>query len=327
MKDLVTGATGFIGSHLVNSLVEEGRQVRALLRREGDSHALRSIGVEVVHGDITHPDSLPPALEGVDRVFHCAALVSDWGTWDDFRLTNVRGVENMLSAALVAGVRRFLHLSTTDVYGFPRRPGGEDQPYVYRGWPYGDTKIEGEKKVWQFHRNHGLPVTVIRPANVYGVGSRSFVLEIGQLLKQGDMIRLGRGRPSAGLCSVHNLVTCILLAARTENSVGQAYNVTEDSLLSWSEFTDLLAEKAGLPGPRVTLPRRVAYLAGSLMEKMGNPARSSGRPLLTRMAVELFTADQSFSIDKARRDLGYHPTGSAADSMGDMASWLEAEVT
>ena len=327
MKNLVTGATGFIGFHLAKGLVQEGEQVRALVRRGGDSDALRAIGVEVVQGDITHPDSLTRPLCGVGRVFHCAALVSDWGTWHDFRLTNVQGVENMLSASLAAGVRRFIHLSTTDVYGFPRFPGGEDQPFVYRGWPYGDTKIEGEKKVWMFHRNGGLPVTVIRPANVYGTGSRSFVLEIGQLLKKGEMVRLGRGGKSAGLCSVQNLVACILLAARTETSVGQAYNVTEDSPLSWSEFIDLLAEKTGLSGPRVTLPRRIAYLAGSLMEKWGDPANSSRRPLLTRMAVELFTADQGFSVAKARRDLGYRPIGSAADSMDDMASWLEEEVT
>ena len=327
MKDLVTGATGFIGSHLVRSLVEEGRQVRALVRRGGDSDALRAIGVDVVQGDIIHPDTLPRALEDVGQVFHCAALVSDWGAWEDFRLANVVGVENVLGAATNAGVQRFIHLSTTDVYGFPRRPDGEDQPFVYRGWPYGDTKIEGEKVVWRYHRNYGLPVTVIRPANVYGVGSRSFVLEIGQLLKQGEMIRLGRGRPSAGLCSVQNLVTCILLAARTESAVGQAYNVTDDSPVSWSEFIDLLADRTGYEGPRVTLPRRVAYLAGALLEKAGNPARTGSRPLLTRMAVELFTADQSFSIAKARRDLGYRPSGSPAEAMDDMAAWLVQEVT
>lgn len=326
MKDLVTGATGFIGSYLTRALVAEGRSVRALVRRGGDSDALRAIGVEIVEGDITHPDSLPEALDGIARVFHCAALVSDWGRWEEFRAVNVAGVANMLTASHAANVDRFIHLSTTDVYGFPRRPGGEDRPFVYRGWPYGDTKIEGEKKVWAIHRNQDLPVTVIRPANVYGVGSRSFVLEIGRLLKQNQMVRLGSGRPSAGLCSVQNLVTCILLAARIEKSVGQAYNVTDGTRVSWQEFVDLMVDRAGFAEPKISLPRRGAYLAGKLLERLGESRQTESRPLLTRMAVELFTADQNFSIEKARDELDYRPAGSAAEAMDEMVLWLAEEV-
>jgi len=326
MCDLVTGATGFIGSHLARALLSEGRQVRILARSASDPGGLKALGAEVVTGDITYPVCLPRALEGVTRVFHCAARVADWGTWKDFRLANIEGVENMLAAALEAKVQRFVHLSTTDVYGFPDRPGDENLPFVPRGWPYGDTKIEGERKVWEYHREHGLPVTVLRPANVYGVGSRSFVLEIGQLLEKGNMIHLGRGRPSAGLCSVHNLVTCILLAASKPQGAGQAYNVTDGSDLSWREFVSALARKAQLPEPKVTLPRGFAYAAGWVLENLKSPSRGDRRPLLTRMAVEIFSSNQAFGIDKARRELGYCPEGSAVDEMAAMASWLRAEV-
>ncbi len=325
MRDLVTGATGFIGSHLVRALLAEGRPVRALVREGNCAYSLGKMGAEIVEGDITIPSSLPRVLDGIDRVFHCAAMVSDWGAWDDFRLANVQGVDNMLAASRVAGVRHFIHLSTTDVYGFPRRPGDEEEPFQYRGWPYGDTKIDGEKKVWKYHEKYGLPVTVIRPANVYGAGSRSFVLEIARMLKNRDMVHLGNGGQSAGLCHVNNLVTCILLAGRNGNSVGQSYNVTDGTDLSWREFVELLAEKSGMPGPRITLPRRLAYLTGWLMERFGNPARENDRPLLTRMAVEIFTADQAFSIGKARRELGYRPTETVEGAMDGMVAWLVGE--
>jgi len=261
-------------------------------------------------------------MAGVRRVFHCSALVSDWGPEETFRLSNDLGVQNMLTAARVAEVRRFIHLSTTDVYGFPRRAGDETGLLTYRGWPYGDSKIDGENRVWQCHREYGFPVTVIRPANVYGVGSVSFVLGIARLLENRKMINLGRRKQAAGLCSVENLVNCIFLAADSDHSVGQAYNVTDGSAISWREFVELLARKLGQPQPRRTLPRSLAYSAGWLMERIRNPAKGSSRPLLTRMAVEIFTADQSFSIAKARNELGYEPTGSVQEAMDEMVAWL-----
>ena len=325
MRDLVTGATGFIGSHLARALLAEGRPVRVLVREGSCAYALEKMGAEIIEGDITIPSTLPQALDGVDRVFHCAAMVSDWGAWDDFRLANVKGVDNMLAASRVAGVRHFIHLSTTDVYGFPRRPGNEKEPFQYRGWPYGDTKIDGEKKVWGYREKYGMPVTVIRPANVYGAGSRSFVLEIARMLKKKEMVHLGNGGQAAGLCHVNNLIACILLAGKSGDSVGQSYNVTDGTDLSWREFVELLAEKTGMPGPRITLPRRLAYLTGWLLEHIGNQDRENERPLLTRMAVEIFTADQSFSIGKARRELGYRPTETVAGTMDEMVAWLVGE--
>lgn len=325
MRDLVTGASGFVGSHLARALLANGHEVRVLVRRADDGGALKKLGARVIIGDITIPFSLPAALAGVQRVFHCAAMVSDWGTRAQFHRTNVRGVENVLAEACEAGVQRFIHLSSTDVYGFPQCPGDEQMPMTRRGWPYGDTKIAGEEAVWTCHRERGLPVTVMRPANVYGVGSRSFVLEIAEQLKRRHMIHLGRGTNAAGLCSVDNLVACILLAVENKGSVGQAYNVTDDTLMAWREFVELLARHTGLPSPRFTIPRGPAYALGWLLEKMGDPARQTRRPLLTRMAVEIFTANQAFSIAKARRELGYRPSGSIGDTMVQMAAWLSAE--
>jgi nucleoside-diphosphate-sugar epimerase len=323
MCDLVTGASGFIGSHLARALVARGRRVRCLVHRSPLPEDLLRAGVEPVPGDLTVPESLAAALVGIERVFHCAARVADWGDLAEFQAANVDGTAHLLEAASTAGVIRLIHMSTTDVYGFPDVPVDESAPLVRRGWPYGDTKIAAEELVWNFARHTGLAVTVMRPANVYGVGSQSFVGEIADLLRRREMIHLGCRRPPAGLCHVDNLVDCVLLAAENAATAGEAYNVSDGSSLSWCEFTDGLADALGLARPRITLPRRVAYLAGWGLEKLHAARRPHHRPLLTRMAVEIFTSDQSFSIEKARKDLGYTPVRTFASTLPDLARWLQ----
>ncbi len=323
MHDLVTGASGFVGSHLARALVARRGRVRALVRKNPLPDDLLQAGVEPVRGDLADPDTLAVAAAGVERVFHCAARVADWGDPAGFRADNERGVANIVNAARAAGAARFIHLSTTDVYGFPDAGVDETAPCRYRGWPYGDTKIAGENLVWKLGRASGMPVTVIRPANVYGVGSLSFVAEVADRLRRGDMIHLGRRRPPAGLCHVDNLVEAILLAGDSEAAAGQAYNVTDDSNLSWRDFTDGLADALGTGRPRVTLPRSLAYAAGWCLEKASARGHSRRRPLLPRMAVEIFTTDQSFAIGKARRDLGYEPRRTFAASLPEMVRWLE----
>jgi nucleoside-diphosphate-sugar epimerase len=322
MKNLVTGGSGFLGSHLVEALLARGENVRALVRPTSQTALLERLGVELAHGDLGDAQSLRAAVQGVERVYHCAALAADWGTWAQFRAANVDGVRNLLDAAVEHGVTKFIHVSTSDVYGHPDRPVDESAPFRLRGWPYGDTKIVGEELVWAYHRQHGLPVTVVRPVNVYGPRSTSFVLEIVDLLKSGDMVHVGSGRKSAGLGYVTNVVDVILRAADGEHSVGQAYNASDGSHVTWRQYVDRLAQIVGVPSPRLVIPHRLAYLAGWAMEKVYGALRVESRPLLTRMTAELFSTDQGFSIEKARRELGYEPDVAQDEGMRLVEDWL-----
>jgi nucleoside-diphosphate-sugar epimerase len=155
-------------------------------------------------------------MDGVERVYHCAALATDWGTWEAYYAANVTGLHNLLERAREARLDRFVHISTTDVYGFPDYPADENSSCRFRGWPYGDTKIEGEKLVWAYHRQYDLPVTVIRPATIYGPRSIALVQEMVELLKSGSMIKIGSGRKPAGLAYVANVVNAIVLAGESE---------------------------------------------------------------------------------------------------------------
>jgi len=322
LKDLVTGGTGFLGSHLVEPLVARGETVRALVRPTSQTAHLEGLGVELAYGDLTDGQSLAAAVRGVDRIYHCAALASDWGTWEAFRAANVTGVRHLLEAAVGAGVGKFVHVSTSDVYGHPDYPAAESAPYRPRGWPYGDTKIEGEQLVWAAHHRHGLPVTVVRPVSIYGPRSKTLVLEIVHLLQAGQMVHIGSGRRSAGLGYVTNVVDLMLLAADSERSTGQAYNVSDGSDVTWLQYVNRLAEIVGVPSPRLVIPHRLAYVAGWAMEGITGALRLRSRPLLTRMAAELFGTDQGFPIDKARRELGYEPEVDFEEGMRRVEAWL-----
>ena len=254
MKNLVTGGSGFLGSHLVEALLARGEKVRALVRPTSKTVHLASLGVELAYGDLSDVQSLRTATRDVERVYHCAALAADWGTREAFHAANVTGVRNLVEMSLEAGVNKFVHVSTTDVYGHPDYPADETAPYRLRGWHYGDTKIEGEQLVWAYHRQHGLPVTVVRPVNIYGPRSTTFVLEIVELLKSGSMVHIGSGRKPAGLAYVTNVVDVMLRAADSESSVGQAYNTSDGSDVTWRQYVDRLAEIVGVSSPRIVIP-------------------------------------------------------------------------
>ena len=322
MKNLVTGGSGFLGSYLVEALLARGEKVRALVRPTSKTVHLASLGVELAYGDLSDVKSLRTATRDVERVYHCAALAADWGTQEAFHAANVTGVRNLVEMALEAGVNKFVHVSTTDVYGHPDYPADETAAYCLRGWHYGDTKIEGEKLVWAYHRQHGLPVTVVRPVNIYGPRSTTFVLEIVELLKSGSMVHIGNGRKPAGLAYVTNVVDVMLRAADSESSVGQAYNASDGSDVTWRQYVDRLAEIVGMSSPRIVIPYRLAYLTGWAMEKIYGTLRIEARPLLTRMAAELFGTDQGFPIDKARRELGYEPEVDFDEGMHRVEVWL-----
>jgi len=322
LKNLVTGGSGFLGSHLVEALVARGEEVRALVRPTSQTAHLEGLGVELACGDLGDVRSLKAAAQGVERVYHCAALAADWGTWEAFRAANVSGVHNLLEASVEAGVSKFVHVSTTDVYGHPDYPADESAPYRRRGWPYGDTKIEGEQQAWAYYRQHSLPVTAVRPVSIYGPRSTTFVLEIVELLKNGSMVHIGGKRKPAGLGYVTNDVDVMLRAADSEASVGQAYNASDGSDVTWRQYVNRLAEIVGVPSPRLAVPYRAAYLAGWAMEKVYGALGLKSRPLLTRMVVEVFGTDQGFSIGKARRELGYEPQVDFDEGMRRVEAWL-----
>ena len=329
---LVTGATGFIGGRLALRLQAEGRHVRALARASSDRRALDGAGVEVVTGDLADTESLARACTGVGVVFHCAALVSDWARVSEIEAANVLGTRNVLAAAVQAGVPRLVHVSSTDVYGHPgTRVGEQHRAGGFANW-YSQTKRAAEAEVLRAHRDGSLEVAIVRPATVYGPGSRDVVGEIARALRSGQMLLIDRGRPLAGLCYVENLIDAMLLAAAEPAALAEAFNVSDDLDVTWRRFTDDLAAGLGARGARWSLPYPLAFALGySLEHAYRGLRRVTGAtlpPLLSRQAVQVLGRSQDFDTARLRERLGWEPGVGYEQGLELTLAWLrEGEVS
>ena len=327
---LLTGATGFIGGHLAQRLVADGFQVRCLVRSSSDTSLLDRLGVELAIGDLTSPRSLTRATEGCNYVLHCGALVSDWATTREISEINERGTRDLVGASVAASVRRFVHFSTTDIYGYPGHSEVEESfsSTRFRNW-YAETKLAAEREVLRGGEQHGLQSVILRPATVYGPRSTEVVGEIARAIRRGNMVLVDRGRAVAGLCYVENLVDAAVLALRHDSASGEAFNVTDGLDVTWKQFTDDLAHGLGFPQVRWSVPYWLAHGLGTSCETgyraLRRATRVSTPPLLSRQAVHVLGSDQDFSNRKARELLGWEPRIGYPAGLEATLAWLQSD--
>jgi len=322
---LLTGASGFIGGHMAERLVRDGYAVRCLVRAGSERSRLRRLGVELVQGDLTDARSLTAAVDGCRVVVHCAALVSDWATTREIKHTNVAGTRNLLAASSAASVERFVHVSSTDVYG---HPGGAQlaesyTPSGFANW-YAQSKREAEAEV---RRADALRTVILRPATVYGPGSTEVVGEIARALRAGHMLLIDKGRTIAGLCYVENLIDAAMLALVRPEAVGHAFNISDGLPVTWRQFTDDLAVGLGCGPARLSMPYPLASAVGFSLEYGYRLLRSCTglrtSPLLSRQAVQVLGVDQAFSTDAAHQVLGWEPRVGYEPALAATIAWLE----
>jgi nucleoside-diphosphate-sugar epimerase len=327
---LITGASGFIGGRLAERMARDGYAVRCLARASSDTTALERLDVEIAVGDLTDAGSLARAAEDCSHVVHCGALVSDWATKNEIKKINVEGTRLMLDAAADAGVRRFVHLSTTDVYGYP---GGHaiDESYRatrFRNW-YAQTKLEAEVEVRRAERERALEAVILRPATVYGPGSIEVVGEIARAIRSRNMLLIGRGRSIAGLCYVNNLIDAALLALHSDGTAGQALNISDGLDVTWRQFTDDLAAGLSSPPVRWSMPYALALVIGFSLEHSYRLARRTtgltAPALLSRQAVQVLGKAQDFSNRKARDTLRWEPRVGYRDGLDATLAWLRTD--
>ncbi len=311
--NLVTGATGLLGSHIVEQLRRRGQPVRALVRPTSDRAWLETQGVEFVKGDMTDPASLERACAGCDVVYHAAAKVGDWGPWDEFQRITVDGTRNVINAAIAAGVRRLVHISSISVFGYYTRDQTIDETFelgykLYKWAYYSRSKLEAERIARAAGRNGQIEVTVIRPAWIYGERDRATIARLVAMIRKGKAKILGRGDNQLNVVYAGNVAEAAVTAATLPKANGEVYNCSNDGAITQQEYFDLLAKSIGAPPVKRKVPYRLAHLAGFVLECVGHLFRTRNPPFVTRYAVWLMGRRSYFSADKARQQLDWQAT-------------------
>jgi len=309
---LVTGAGGFIGSHLAERLVEEGARVRALVHYNAlDSwgwldESARRAEMEVVAGDVRDRDSVQAAVEGAEIVFHLAALIAipySYHAPASYVETNVLGTLNLLQAARRAGVERLVQTSTSEVYGTAQyAPIDEKHPQVGQS-PYSASKIGADKLAESFHLSFSLPVVILRPFNTFGPrqSARAVVPTIITQALSGGPVKLGNLAPTRDLTFVRDTVAGFLAAAAATEAVGLTLNLGTGRDVSIGELARLILARCGSGAEIVTEEQRV------------RPADSE---------VERLVADNSL----ARKVLSWEPRVSLEEGLASTIDWLSRHL-
>ena len=326
---LVTGGSGFVGANLVTTLLDRGYQVRSFDR--APSPLPQHSQLTVLEGDITDTGDCAAAVEGVDTIFHTAAIIELMGgasVSDQYRqrsfAVNVGGTQNLVHAGRAAGVKRFVYTSSNSVVmgGQDIAGGDETLPYTNRfNDLYTETKVVAEKFVLAQNGIDGMLTCAIRPSGIWGRGDQTMFRKLFESVIAGH-VKVLIGRKSARLDNsyVHNLIHGFILAAEHlvpgGSAPGQAYFINDADPINMFEFARPVVEACGEPWPRIRVngPMVRAAMTGwqRLHFRFGIPA-----PLLEPLAVERLYLDNYFSIAKASRDLGYRPLFTTEQAMSE----------
>jgi nucleoside-diphosphate-sugar epimerase len=319
---LVTGASGFIGSHLVRRCLKEGYHVRALVRK-GNAviPGLRHDGVEVSEGDIRDANTVARAVKGCDLVFHAAALTSDWGPLQDFIDINVSGTRNVCEAAIGFKTERLIYLSSFESFDHSRLDRiDEKTPFSVRNQSYADTKIRGTETVLEY-AGRGLKASVVYPVWVYGPGDRTLIPLLADIIRRRLMFYWSH-QARMSLVYIDNLVDLLMLAATHPDAAGETFLACDGVDMTFEEFCERVAKGIHVPPPSFYLPHKLTCMLAGIMETVYRLFRSPKRPLLTRQAVTLLASRAFVDASKARRVLGWSPGIDQDVAIAGTLDWL-----
>jgi nucleoside-diphosphate-sugar epimerase len=319
---LVTGASGFIGSHLVKRCLRDGYRVKALVRK-GNSRieSLRASGVEVVVGDVRDAEAVDAAVRGCDLVLHAAALTSDWGAMRDFIDINVGGTRAICESALRHGVGRLVHVSSFECFDHHLLGRiDEETPYMTRKQSYPDTKISGTNEVW-LAMKRGLSASILYPVWVYGPGDRTLFPLLADTIRKRQMFYWSRNAPMS-MIYIDNLVDLAMLAASRPEAEAEAFMACDGEAITFEEVCRRVAVAIGSPPPSLHLPFGLVRAVAGAMEVAWRIAGSEKRPLLTRQAVDVLASRALADVSKARKTLGWRSEVPQDEGIRRTLEWL-----
>jgi nucleoside-diphosphate-sugar epimerase len=310
MRVLITGGTGFIGSQLARRLLASGSEVRLLSlvttpAEEANAHDIVAQGAELIEGSVTDRTLYDRALAGADVVHHIAATMREANVPDrTFWETNVEATQDLARASLSHGVRRFVYCGTMGVTGAVRgRTVDETAPYQPKDI-YTRTKAAAERWILEQAREHELPATVVRPADVYGPRDQR-LLKLFQMIQKGTFFYLGDGRGRRHMIYIDDLLDGMIAAQELDAALGEVFYLAGAAPVPLRELADEIARQLEVRPPRLKLPYRPVWLASAVVEGICRPLGM--QPPIYPRRVEFYAHDYEFDISKARAMLGFEP--------------------
>jgi len=325
MKVLLTGGSGFIGGNLAKKLVKKNYKVRALVRNSSNVNELKQLGVELCYGDLSDSTALRNASEGVEVVYPCAALVSDWGKYEDFYEVNVQGTKNLLDACVENNVRKIVYISTTDVvWNYEDHINLTESANYYKIYkhPYCKTKAEAEKEILSYKNQNKIETTIIRPCLVWGPGDRVVLPKIVDLAINNSLYLFGSGRNLISICYIENVTDAIILAGENHKSNGEIYFINDDLKITFQEYISKLLSSLEIEWKPKKIPYFIVYNIARLLEFLTIISGSKKYPLITTYVVAAMGKNLNYSIDKARLDLNYKPKINLHNGLINLKAWV-----
>ncbi len=330
MVNVVTGATGQLGSHIAEQLRERGESVRAIVRESSDTAFLNSIGVECARRDFQDVPALASAMRDASAVYHAAARVSDWGPWSAFRAEIVDLSQAVLEACLRASVPRVLYVSSISVYGHskvkPDEVIAEDAPLGQNMWwwdHYAKAKLRAEEHARQYSGD----LTIVRPSWIYGPRDRVTIPRVVAALKAKRVPIVGSGDNLLNLIYAGDVARGCILAATCDRAKGQVYNLCSTGEVTQRQMLDTLADALELPRITRKVPIFLVQQLAFLQELWARMLRKKTPPTITCRAVYQIARSTQFSSEKAKADLGWEPEMKIEAGVEHTLAWFRENET
>jgi dihydroflavonol-4-reductase len=326
MKVFITGASGFIGKHLVQRLAQTEHEMHCLVRATSQTVTLENMGLELITGDVLNRDSLRKGMQGCDWLMHLANIYTFWEPDPSvYDKVNITGTRNVLECALESGISKVIHVSTGVIYGKP-----QDSPYTEdsavgpeRFSAYAESKYQGDLVAWELFEEKGLPLVVIYPGCVMGPGDEKPSGEYVKALVAGKQPMAAFPDSVMTIVDVRDVADGIVKAAEKENNIGEKYLLGKEQR-SFRELNQMVSEISGVQPPRMTLPSPMALVNATLLTGLANLIK---KPPIMGMALDqMRTMNEGFRFDgsKAEAELGVNYTP-IRTTLEDAVAWYRAQ--
>lgn len=321
MKYLITGATGFVGPHLIKKLIADGHTCKCLVRKGSENKIPEIDGMTIIFGDITKPETLVGIADDTDCLLHLATL----GHMSNFTVTesmfheiNVQGTLNIMHEALRAGVKRIVHCSSVAAMGICDEIPSTEKTKCNPHHPYGRSKLQAETEVLKMVKENNLPAAIIRFSMVYGPGDTRDILKLTRMAKKGIFPKVGNRPKLTPLIHVQDAIEGLLLACE-KGTPGEIYLITNKNSEPFDKIREVIQEALGLKQRALYVPEWAALTLAMLIEKAFSLIGKS--PPVSRKNIESTLADRVFSVEKAIQELGFDPKIKPSAGLHETVKW------